>query len=101
MCAPRPTHGASFGPDALRAICQAFDAAWAEIAANFGDDPIEIDDARDQLATAMLSIASEDSRDRDVLKKAALLTLALAYRDSSATYHALVRRADNRAGPLR
>lgn len=31
--------GASFGPDALKAIGQAFDAAWEEIASNFGTDP--------------------------------------------------------------
>jgi hypothetical protein len=31
--------GAAFGPDALKAIGQAFDAAWQEIVANFGNDP--------------------------------------------------------------
>ena len=31
--------GASFGPDALKAIGRAFDDAWAQIAGNFGDDP--------------------------------------------------------------
>ena len=30
--------GASFGPEALKAIGQAFDKAWLEIAGNFGDD---------------------------------------------------------------
>jgi hypothetical protein len=28
----------SFGPDALRVLFQAFDAAWNDIAANFGDN---------------------------------------------------------------
>jgi hypothetical protein len=28
--------GASFGPDALKAIGEAFDATWAAISANFG-----------------------------------------------------------------
>jgi hypothetical protein len=32
--------GASFAPDALKAIGQAFDEAWAQIAPNFGNDPI-------------------------------------------------------------
>ena len=31
--------GASLGPKALKAIGQAFDKAWLEIAGNFGDEP--------------------------------------------------------------
>jgi hypothetical protein len=31
--------GASFGPDALKAVSLAFDQAWAEIASHFGGDP--------------------------------------------------------------
>ena len=38
--------GASFGPEALRAIGEAFDTAWADIAGNFGDDPTEPECAR-------------------------------------------------------
>jgi hypothetical protein len=37
-----------------------------------GNDPLEIDNARYKLANAMLSVASEDSRDVEVLKTAAL-----------------------------
>ena len=37
--------GASFGPDALKALGQAFDEAWKEIAANFGNEPAEIESA--------------------------------------------------------
>jgi hypothetical protein len=33
---------ASFGPDALKVIGDAFDAAWAEIAGWFGTDPVVI-----------------------------------------------------------
>ena len=73
--------GASFGPDALRAIGEGFDAAWTEIARNFGDDATEIDAARIKLANAILSIASEDSRDAEVLKKAALQRMALDWRN--------------------
>jgi len=72
--------GASYGPDALSAVGKAFDAAWAEIAGNFGNDRSEIEAARLRLARAMLSIADEDSRDVDVLKKAALERMALDYR---------------------
>jgi hypothetical protein len=72
--------GASFGPEAIRAISEAFDAAWSEIADHFSDDPADTDNVRYKLATALLSIASEDSRDVEVLKKAALQRMARDYR---------------------
>src|SRR5215475_14462371 len=90
---------ASFGPDALKVIIVAFDAAWADIADHFGNDPADLESARDKLATALLSVASEESRDVGVLKKAALLRLALDYRDTTPTYHELKRRAANRDRP--
>ena len=62
--------GASFGPDALKAIGQAFDEAWKTIEGNFGSDPQEVETARLKLANALLSIASNDSRDVEVLKRA-------------------------------
>jgi hypothetical protein len=72
--------GASFGPEALKAIAAAFDAAWAEIASNFGDDPTDVEKARLRLANALLSIAVEDSRNVEVLKRAALQRMALDYK---------------------
>jgi hypothetical protein len=72
--------GASFGPEALKAIGAAFDAAWAEISGNFGDDPVDVERARMRLANALLSIANEDSRDVEVLKRAALQRMALDYK---------------------
>jgi hypothetical protein len=71
--------GASFGPDALKAIGRAFDCAWASVAGNFGHDPTDIEKARRRLAKAMLSVASEDSRDVEVLTRAALQRMALDY----------------------
>jgi hypothetical protein len=71
---------ASYGPEAVKALGQAFDEAWVNIAGNFGDDPSDIEEARFRLATALLSVASEDSRDVEVLKKAALEIMALNYR---------------------
>ena len=77
--------GASFGPEAVKAIGQAFDLAWHEIAGNFGhalDDLDALDEvelARLKLADAVLSVASEDSRDVDVLKLAALAVMAVRY----------------------
>jgi hypothetical protein len=64
----------------LKVTGEAFDAAWAEIASNFGDDPIDIEKARLRLADALLSIADEDSRDAEVLKRAALARMALDYK---------------------
>src|SRR5436190_5841419 len=64
--------GTSYGPDALKALGQAFDEAWASIAGNFGDEPLDMEQARLKLAKALLSVASEDSRNVEVLKKAAL-----------------------------
>jgi hypothetical protein len=75
--------GASYGPDALKAIGQAFDEAWFQIAGNFGDDPGDIEKARLRLARALLSIADEDSRDIGVLTQAALERLALDYKRRS------------------
>jgi len=71
---------ASFGPDALKVMGEAFDVAWAEIAGNFGNDPLVIEAARMKLANAILSNASEDSRDVDALKQAALQALARSSR---------------------
>jgi hypothetical protein len=71
--------GAAFGPDALRAIGQAFDMAWAEIASDFAGDPVVTEGARLTLANAILSVASEDSRDVDILKNAVLQAMARKY----------------------
>jgi len=73
--------GASFGPEALKVIWQAFDEAWAQIAGNFGNDQHDIERARNRLASALLSVANEDSRNAAVLARAALETMALGYRN--------------------
>jgi hypothetical protein len=78
MSARQLFDGASFGPKTLRALGEAFDAAWVEIAGNFCD-PADIETARHNLANALLSVGSEDSRDVEVLKRAALLLVALDY----------------------
>jgi hypothetical protein len=72
--------GASYGPEALKAIGQAFDEAWLQIAGNFGHDPVDVEKARIRLAHALLSIADDDSRDVGVLKRAALERMALDYK---------------------
>jgi hypothetical protein len=76
-----PTFDApSYGPDVLKAIAQAFDEAWQNIAGNFGGDAGAIEAARLKLANALLSVASEGSRDPEVLKIAALQVMAGEYR---------------------
>jgi len=69
-----------FGPDALKVIGEAFDAAWAQIALNFSGTRTETEVARVKLATALLSIAPHVSRDVDVLAKLALQKMPLRYR---------------------
>jgi hypothetical protein len=54
--------GASFGPDVLKAIGEAFDVAGPRIAGNFGNDPGDIEAARYKLANSVPSVASEDNR---------------------------------------
>jgi hypothetical protein len=58
---------------------QAFDEAWAYIEGNFGCDQAR-EAARVKLATVLLSVASDDSRDVEVLKRAALEVMAGDYR---------------------
>ena len=68
----RRVAGAVFGPEALEAMGQAFDQAWAEIAGNFGGSLVEVEAARLRLAEAVLSVAAEGSTDVAALKNGAL-----------------------------
>jgi hypothetical protein len=77
--AKRYVDGASFGPEALKVMGEAFDSAWSEIAGNFGDHRAETESVRSKLANALLSVASEESRNAHVLKRAALQRFALDY----------------------
>jgi hypothetical protein len=77
--------GASFGPDTIKAMGEAFDQAWAQIAANFSDSQTVIDDARLQLAEALLSVATDGSTDVAALKAGALHAMAMDYRSGPRT----------------
>ena len=68
---------ATFGPDARKAISEAFDEAWQVIGGNFNPDTIA--GGRIRLADALLSIANENSRDVARLKRGALEAMALTY----------------------
>ena len=65
----------------MAALGQAFDEAWGTIESNFCGDLRDIEKARYRLATALLSVASDDSRDVELLKRSALEAMALAYRE--------------------
>jgi hypothetical protein len=83
MQARRLIAGASYGPEALKVIGQSFDEAWTSIEANFGSDQLAIEAARLKLAQAVLSVASEDSRDVEALKLRALEVMAIGYKPRS------------------
>jgi hypothetical protein len=68
------------GPEIVKAMGQAFDEAWAEIAGNFGDHPMEIETARLRLANAILSAAVDGSKEVSALKAGALHAMAIYYR---------------------
>jgi hypothetical protein len=69
--------GTFYGPETLKAMTQAFDKSWSVVAGNIRQDTSEA--ARLRLANALLSVASEDSRDVEALKRQALEAMALSY----------------------
>lgn len=73
------TEGSSFAPETLDVIYQAFDLAWEEIGARFGNDPTAIEFGRARLARAVLSVAKDDASDPARLKADALNAFALMY----------------------
>ena len=77
MKARQRINGASYGPEALMTMTQAFDQAWSVIARNISQDAGQA--ARLRLANALLSVATDDSRDVVALKRKALEAMALSY----------------------
>lgn len=80
MKARQLVESGSFGPDTLKAACQAFDEAWQSVASHFGTDPAVIEAARVKLANAILAASNEANRDPSELKARALAILAGVYR---------------------
>ncbi|MFZ1103719.1 MAG: hypothetical protein WAN86_12905 [Hyphomicrobiaceae bacterium] len=72
MPARKLIESASFGPETLKILFQAFDEAWAVLAPRYGNDAPAIEAARTRLANILLSLAREDSRDVGLLRDAAL-----------------------------
>jgi hypothetical protein len=79
MRARKLIDAASFGPETVKAMGEAFDQAWADIAANFNDSQAVIDDARLKLAETLLSVATDGSTDVAALKAGALRAMAMDY----------------------
>jgi hypothetical protein len=77
--------GGTYGPEALKVIGKAFDDAWAEIGPTLARAGRQAESARLTLANAILSVATEDSRDADELKTAGLKAMAHTYRLPTAT----------------
>ncbi|MFZ1104810.1 MAG: hypothetical protein WAN86_18505 [Hyphomicrobiaceae bacterium] len=76
--------GATYGLDALKVICNAFDDAWAQIAHHFDDDVHQAEEVRLRLALAILAVATDTSRDPEELKNQALQVLAMNYHELAA-----------------
>jgi hypothetical protein len=64
--------GSSYGPDQLKAIGLAFDAAWLEIAPDVSNRPEAIEAARLKLARTVLNLARQGIIEPDRLKAEAL-----------------------------
>ncbi|AHB49810.1 hypothetical protein W911_00985 [Hyphomicrobium nitrativorans NL23] len=63
----------SYAPETLAVIFEAFDSAWAEIAARFEtDDPAALELARNRLAQAVLAVAKADASHASELKLEAI-----------------------------
>jgi hypothetical protein len=68
---------ASYGPDQLRVLFEAFDQAWNAIAAGVGNDPSAIEATRLKLANLILSLARDgDLKDPGRLKDTAIRLLS-------------------------
>lgn len=74
---------AAFGPDTLKAMTTAFDAAWLEIVFTIEEDSGQIERARLRLAFTILSIADYGISDSEVLKRWALEIMDIVPRKSS------------------
>ena len=71
---------ASYDPEAIRAMMEAFDAAWASVHFHFFDSPERFEGARLQLANAILRAAATGDLNVEQMKVAALRSMAVRYR---------------------
>jgi hypothetical protein len=73
----------SYGPEALKILYQAFDAAWETIGPNYADDPDRAEIARLKLANTILSFPADEIKDADQIKNSSLQIMALGYATNS------------------
>ncbi len=67
---------ATYGPDVLKVLFQAFDSTWATIAPTCGSDPQIIEATRTKLANIILALAPDRPKpDADELRDSALRIL--------------------------
>jgi hypothetical protein len=66
----RIIEGSAFGPDVLKVIASAFEEAWVEIADKFS--PGEQEDAREQLAQAIIAAARGDTHEVSTVRDAGI-----------------------------
>jgi len=69
----------SFGPDAVKAMGQALDEAWAEIAGNFSAEKSMVEGTRVRLANSILGAAGDGIKDVATLKRAAIESMRQHY----------------------
>ena len=67
----------SYGPEALKILYQAFDAAWETIAPNYAGDPDRAEIARLKLAHTILSFPIDEITDAEQIKNSSLQIVAL------------------------
>ena len=65
----------SYGPDTLKVLFQAFDEAWKEIAPRTSQDEVAVEAARLKLASIVLIVATNESRDAEQIKNTALILM--------------------------
>jgi len=70
----------TFGPDEVRILVAAFDAAWEAVKASGApfSEPQHEETARDILARSIISVAKNGERDERTLTESALLELSRA-----------------------
>jgi hypothetical protein len=65
----------SYGPDSLKVLFQAFDEAWKEIAPRTSQDEVAVEAARLKLASIVLTVGTNESRDAEQIKNTALILM--------------------------
>ena len=76
LFAPR----ASYDPDRLKVLGNAFDDAWQNLASHVGEAPAEVDATRAALATLILRLPCIETADAESIKNAALQIMLSALR---------------------